>query len=299
MKEMNNRYKELLDMTTGEVIQVPAGFVDNRADYSIRHKNQDKAYQDRLQRAEDNFYWGMLPQIEALLKGNKLSLTSLGMLLVLGCQLQNDTDMLCTQKKTALIKQELIELTGTTDRTFERSIKELVECGVVYRQGTKKSPVYHVNQQFHFIGKNRQANQSVRIFKSGIVALKNSGLKLDEIGFIYAVLPFIDYKRCTLVKDRENGEEIENLHDVESLCEALNITKKTLLKYLKLSFVYSFKDGDFQVPIFGNFSACGSKKKAYTVNPLLLRRTIETDINYKRFESLADMFKIYRKRITE
>lgn len=111
------------------------------------------------------------------------------------------------------------------------------------------------------------------------------------------MLPLLAYDRCVLVKDRGNSEDnAENLHDISSLCEYIGITKRNLSKYLNMTFEYEFKDGRYRVPVFGKFSAGGSKVKAYIVNPIIVRRAVK-NVDYSKYDSLEAMFKIYRKKV--
>lgn len=296
----SNNYKELLDKETGEVIQLPANFIDNRQDYYIRHKSQDKAYKNKLQwaeRATENFYWSNLDNINVLLKKEKISMTALGLLLLLGCELNNGRTTLSTQKGRPLTTSELIDKTNTPRRTFIRAMDELETCGIIIVEGTARKPIYTINNEYHFVGRNPYANKSARTYIDGVTGLKEAGLSLSEIGFIYSVLPLLAYNRCVLVKDRNNNEEdTNNLHDISSLCEYLGMTRNVLSKYLKMTFEYQFKEGRYKLPVFGKFSAGGSRVNAYLINPVIIRRAVK-DVDYRVFESLEDIFKIYRKKI--
>lgn len=297
---MAKDYKELLDTETGELITVPTGYVENQKNYYIRHKNQDEAFKKQLQRAEratENSYWNNLDNISSLLKEEKISMSALGLLLLLCCRLNNADNTLATQKGRPLSTAELMNMTNTPRRTFIRAMDELKACGIVITEGTPKKPVYIINSNYHFVGRNPQANKSARTYVDGVKALKEAGLSLSEIGFIYAVLPLLAYNRCVLVKDRSNSEDdIDNLHDISSLCEYLGMTRNVLSKYLKMTFEYEFKEGCYKVPVFGKFSAGGSRVNAYLINPVIIRRAVK-NVDYRVFESLEDMFKIYRKKI--
>lgn len=295
----DNRYTKIVDAYTGEIIILPTGYVDNPQEYYIRSRKQDEAFKKQLQktqRATENFYWGNLLNISNLMTEKKLSTSALGLLLLLCCYLQNGSDILCTQKKTPYTIAELIELTGVPKRTFVRAMDELQTHVIIINEGTARKPVFKVDNQYHFVGVNKQANTSVRIYKDGIKALQASGLTLNEIGFIYAILPLIDFNRCVLVKDFTSGEELDNLHSIESLCEYLGISRNVLSKYMSMTFNYTFKDGQYKVPVFGVFKAYGSKTNSYLVNPVLLRRAVK-DVDYQKFSNLEDMFRIYSKKI--
>lgn len=292
-------YRDLVDLSTGECIKVPESFVENREDYYIRSRKQDEAYKkksNKPMRVTEHFYWGNLLNISNLIKEKRLSTSALGLLLLLCCYLQNGSDILCTQKKTPYTTAELIELTGVPKRTFVRAIDELQTHGIITNDGTARKPVFKVDSQYHFVGVNKQANTSVRIYKEGIRVLQASGLTLNEIGFIYAILPLIDYNRCVLVKDFTAGEELVNLHSIDSLCEYLGMSRRNLNNYLSMTFKNTFIDGQYKVPVFGVFKAYGSKTNSYLVNPLLLRRAVK-DIDYQKFSNLEEMFKIYGERV--
>lgn len=300
MNNNNDRYREVIDMTTGEVIHLPTGFVENRQDYYIRSKAQDEAYKQRVQkagRAAENFYWNNLDNISLLLQEKKISMTALGLLLLLCCELNNGYNTLSTQKSRPLSTAELMNKTNTPRMTFIRAMDELKTCGIVKTMGTPKKPIYTINSNYHFVGRNTQANKSSRTYIDGVKALQEAGLSLSEIGFIYAVLPLLAYDRCVLVKDRNNSEDnIDNLHDISSLCDYLGLSRNVLSKYLKMTFEYEFKEGRYKVPVFGKFSTGISRVNAYLINPVIIRRAVK-DVDYQRFDSLEDMFKIYRQKV--
>lgn len=224
-------------------------------------------------------------------------MTALGLLLLLGCELNNGRTTLSTQKGRPLTTSELIDKTNTPRRTFIRAMDELKTCGIIIVEGTERKPIHTINNEYHFVGRNPHANKSARTYIDGVKGLKESGLSLSEIGFIYAVLPLLAYNKCVLVKDRNNNEEdTNNLHDISSLCDYLGMTRNVLSKYLKMTFEYKFKEGRCKVPVFGKFSAGGSRVNAYVINPVIIRRAVK-DVDYRVFESLEDMFKIYRKKI--
>jgi len=262
MANSNGNCREVYDRVTGEIFTLPIGFIDNRQDYYIRSKKQDEAFKQHLQksqmleRASENFYWSNLSNISTLMSEKKLSTSALGLLMILGCHLNNGSDVLCTQKKTPYTTAELVDLTDVPKRTFVRAMNELKACGVVIVEGTARKLVYTINSNYHFVGRNPQANKSARTYVNGVKALQEAGLSLSEIGFVYAVLPLLAYDRCVLVKDRDNGEDdTDNLHDISSLCEYLGLTRNIIAKYLKMTFEYEFSEGRYEVPVFGKFSA--------------------------------------------
>lgn len=294
-----NEYGELVYMPTGEVITVPQDFIDNRQDYYVRSRKQDEAYKkklNKLTRATEHFYWSNLLNINKLITEKKLSTSALGLLLLLCCQLQNGSDILCTQKRTPYNITELTELTGIPKRTFVRAMDELQAYGIIVNEGTSRKPVFKVDSQYHFTGINKQANITVRIYKDGIKPLQSSGLTLNEIGFIYGILPLIDFNSCVLIKDFTAGDKLDNLHSIDSLCEYLGMKRRTLTNYLSMIFKYTFKDGQYKVPVFGVFKAYGSKPNSYSVNPLILRRSVN-DIDYQKFSNIEGMFRIYREKL--
>lgn len=244
------KYIKVIDEETGVVGQILADYIENPHDYILRSRKQDQAYKDslkRLERATENFYWSNLDNISTLMAEKKLSTSALGLLLLLGCHLQNGSGILCNQKRNPYTTAQLVDLTGVPKRTFVRAMNELKACGITMVEGTAKKPVYKLNTNYHFVGSNPEASKSARTYVNGVKALQESGLSLSEIGFIYAVLPLLAYNRCVLVKersqDRGTGEELDNLHDISSLCEYIGITRRNLLNYLNMTFEYEFKDG--------------------------------------------------------
>lgn len=126
-----------------------------------------------------------------------------------------------------------------TVSSFNLKCEELKSHKIVINNGTKKEPIYTVDMKYHFIGTNNQASHSVRAYKDGIRALKDSGLTLNKIGFLYSVIPLLEFNRCALVKDKNKGVDVNNLHSKDSLCKLyLGISKRTLSTYLSMTFEY-------------------------------------------------------------
>lgn len=135
----------------------------------------------------------------------------------------------------------------------------------------------------------------VRIYKEGIQAMIKSGLKLENIGFLYLVLHCVDYSSCTIVNDPFAEFPVPLTY--QEIGEKLGLTRSTLNKYLTMCFEYSFGKDErrdkYLLKVFGKFDG---GKKAYCINPIILRRcaTLKGVIEYNQLE---EIFKITGKII--
>lgn len=201
--------------------------------------------------------------------------------------------------KPLLTCSDLKELLKLKDRNFSKITKELKDVELLIVEGRGKNQKYKLNPQFHIRGKlPEDIIEVVRIQNRGIRALyEESNIKLDTIGFIYLILPYVSYKNCVLVKDVNKPDDLDNALSLEDLYKEIGMTEKTAKKYLKLKFHYKFPEGVYEIPAFVWITNPSyPKKKATMVHPILIRRNEEVtgEIHYS---DLSIIFKMMGKKI--
>lgn len=124
------------------------------------------------------------------------------------------------------------------EKTFEKLIKELKDCGVLIVEGdNRKKQIFKINPDYHYIVKAEgKITNLARVQKYGFNRLyEDSSIKLDIICFLYLLIPYLSYENCTLVKDVNRPADFENGISIEELTQELNMDKRTIQKYLKMA----------------------------------------------------------------
>lgn len=298
----DSRYRDLVDMTTGEVIAVPTGYVDNQGDYSIIHKRQSIHQIKWRENGNNQFTFAIQDNVKELLVTEKVTLTSLGALLVLLPYLDTDgylKKMSGAKDKPLLTREEIISLLKVSSENFKKILSCLKVSELLSVEGTKGNQIFKVNSRFHLRGKLPIGlDKIVRIQNRGIVTAFDGGnVKLDQLGFLYMLIPYLSYNNCRLVKDVNGSDDVENALSITELAENLGLTVKTVEKYLKFKIEYKFKDGLYKVPMAISFNAYGEKnKKSILVNPIFYRRNMDVTGEIM-FNNLDIYFKNASKKV--
>lgn len=290
--------KEELQMAKDEYYNTDTGEIINLNDYVKKedlHKRKE-GYQRYLDILNNKFYWGNMQNIKTLLEQNKIKLSTLGAILVLGAYINHQDTLICKadDKKTPYTAKEIREnILKISKPTFKRFVKECKSTGILIIEGKGNNASFKLNKDFHFVGRqesNEMSSKMVRIYKDGVISMYRSGLSLDDIGFIYLVLPYVDYKNCTIVNEpfSENSRGLT----YREIGDLLKFSRGTLSKHLNVTFEHDFGKGrysnKYKVNVFGKFIAGTDGKYAFCVNPIILRRCTKQKgtIKYDELESI-------------
>lgn len=270
--------KEVVDITTGEIVYLPDDYSPET--HEIRNRKQLEYQKNWREHGNNQFTFALQDNIKELLSTNKLNLTALGAVLVLLPYLDIDGYLKkrTVEDKPYITRNELLIILKLTAPTFERVLKSLKDCGILEVEGTRNNQRFKVNPSYHLRGKLPEGlDRVVRVQNRGIKSAfeeGNSDVKLDQLGFLYLLIPHLSYNNCRLVKDINGSEDIDNALSVTELAERIGLTVKTVEKYLKFKIVYKFKEGLFRVPLALSFCAYGEKnKKSIIINPVFYRRS--------------------------
>jgi hypothetical protein len=293
---MNLNIQEFVNLLTGEAIILDG----DTSEYSIRKnidiQKQSEGFKKYLSKGKQNpFYWGDMVNVESLLEQNKITLTIFGGILLLSCYVNHDSTLICKadRLKTPYTRNEIKEILGMKETTFKNFLSQSIKVGLLIVDKSGRNSVFRLNNEYHFIGKvkeKQKCKEMVRVYKEGILSMYNSGLTLNYIGFVYLILPYVDYTSCTLVN--EPFAENQRPLTYKELGVKLNFTRATLRKYLEMTFVHNFGNGkvkdNYRLRVFGKFEA---GKTVYCVNPIILRRCA-TQIGIIEYSQLDDVFKV-------
>lgn len=277
-----------VNQSTGEIISF------DPETQVIKSKAQLNKQRANITARQNPWSWANMENIKQFLAENKLSLTALGAILVLASNIGYDGYLRKqTKSDDCLTRVEIQKKLKLGDSTFKKLIRELKDCGMLIVEGeSQKKQIYKLNTAYHSVGKVESTVENLaRIQKYGFNRLfEENNVKLDQIGFLYLLIPYLSYENCTLVKDVKKPTDLINALSVGELANELNMDKRTLNKYLKVEFNYQLKNGYYRMPIVAMFKKPSDKKELIIVNPVLFRRRKGFFDNI-RYEELEEAFK--------
>lgn len=146
------------------------------------------------------------------------------------------------------------------DRTFAKFLSSMKK----YKLLEEQKGVFRLNKQYIFVGKNTNADKCARGYRRGMGCLKNSNLSLGQIGFLFLIIPYLDYEECKLVRKED---QILLQKDLEAV---LGLSKATIRKYLETVFLYkrTKSSNGIKLRMFMKMSRGG-----IYVNPIIIRRS--------------------------
>lgn len=283
-----NPENNFLNHSTGEIINF------DPETQVIKSKAQVNKQRANITARQNPWSWANMGNIKQFLADNKLSLTSLGAILVLSSSIGYD-GYLRKQTKTddCLTRTEIQKKLKLGEKTFDKLLKDLKDCGMLIAEGeNRKKQVFKLNTAYHSVGKVEGNIQDLaRVQKYGFNRLfEENNIKLDQIGFLYMLIPYLSYDNCTLVRDTKKPTNLTNALSVTELATELGMDKRTVNKYLKVEFNYQLKNGYYRMPVVALFRKPSEKKEMIIVNPVLFRRR-KGFFDNVRYEELEEVFK--------
>lgn len=287
--------QEVRNHITGEIIFLPDDYSPEK--YEIRNIKQVEFQKNWRERGSNQFTFAFQDNIRELLSTGKLTLTSIGAVLVLLPYLDEDGYLKrrTVKGKPYITRHEIITILRLPNSSFERVLRSLKETGIIDVDGTRNRQKFRINKLYHLRGTlPGKVNKVVRVQNRGVKSAYEEGdsiVKLDQIGFLYLLIPHLSYDNCRLVKDINGPEDISNALTITELSERLGLSVKTVEKYLKFKITFKFRDGLYKVPVALSFNSVGNKnRKSVIINPILFRRNKEIDGEI-RFRDLLTCFK--------
>ena len=259
--------KEFMDIETGEIIEISSYRTKGQED-----KVRQKMYRDAQGEEKHPFYFA---KMETAKEADKmLSMKDLGYFLVMQSYISYDNMLkMENDSKLPMTKPELMQvLKIKKPHTINALVKKLVELGMVTED---KVELYGKEYKAFFISKEycfrKDANSRASLKKTAKVFIDNlkelyaeDKIKPAEIGFIYRVIPFVNYHHNLITA---NPYEVDASKDeyltVEQLAEALGVQDKEVSK--KVSALYW---GDMAV--FARIKR--GRETILKVNPLIVYR---------------------------
>ncbi len=203
----------VIDVETGE---------DLSQDYTLRHRNQDDAYQRKqmVERASErrsqkryvNCYHEPIKDVTQTLKLNEL-----GALIKLLPYLRFNGNGLLEAQGKPMTAKDIAKAVGKSERATKSILSGLIAEGVIVKEGERKGTKYYVAERFHTIGYTLEGQAFTKLYQKE-TRLRADKLSIQEAGLLYKMLPYFHYQSyylCANPDADENEEELDHLNQAQ------------------------------------------------------------------------------------
>jgi hypothetical protein len=241
------------------VVNVETG-EDLSQDYTIRHRNQDRAYIAKQAGRTADFTVTNMRNIHEVY--NVLTTTQCGYLMRLQCNVSYDGNVLVNADKTPMTKRDMMEALQLEKKrsSFYNFFGACVEHGIIIENA---DGTYSMNERYHFKG----AFNDQYVVKAYTAKIKRvyREVKAADIGLIYRMLPFVHYETNALCANPFEQDPLKiRWFNRKELAEAIDVAPETLGRRLpKMKF-----DGEYVVARI----KVGNEPERYTFNPRVFYR---------------------------
>ncbi|WP_350303581.1 hypothetical protein [Bacillus pumilus] len=250
---MNQNQPRIIDVNTGE---------DLSGVYSLRHRNQDAAFRQHLNKTEDRreFTNAEMPNINEVY--DVLTTAQCGYLMLLQCYVDYGGLLIkSSHDKTPMGTSDMMDVLQLTKKrqTFYDFIAAAVQHDII----RKNDAGYSVNERYHFKG-NFRSPHVVKIYSAKIKRVY-SEVKATDIGLIYRMLPYIHFDTNALCENpNESNPRAIRWFSRAGLAAAIGVVPDTLGRRLKaMKFGSEYVIARVKV---------GSEPERYTFNPNVFYR---------------------------
>jgi predicted transcriptional regulator len=267
----------VVDIDTGE---------DLSQEYTLRHRNQDEAYHRKqmIDRANEvrsqkhyvNCYHGPIKDVTQTLKLNEL-----GALIKLLPYLRFKGAGLLETKGKPMTAKDIAKAIGKSERMAKGIIANLIEEGILVKEGERKGVKYFVAEHFHTIGYTLEGQAFTKLYQRE-TRLRADKLSIQEAGLLYKIIPYFHYQTyflCANPDANQKTEELVHLNQAQ-LADKINESRETVKRGINSLMTQGF------VMKISSFNT-----SRILVNPDVMFRaeyeTAHTDVVRKQFDELA------------
>ena len=258
-KKKDKPFKELLDMTTGEVKEVT----------SYRTHQQEVGYEKKVEKDDTlKEYESLSGRNFSFWKSDNMSdykcaeeeLRVFGAIIKLSAYLPMD----CSNMLHFKTQNEIADAIGVSRVQTNEIIQKAISIDLI-----KVDNGYYLNPDIVYRGKLNEEINAVKLYHKSI---KRFDMSLSNIGFLFVILPYISYDHWILALNPES----QNLEDIigmnaNNIAEATGFNRSTVIRKINtMTFDY---DG-CRMSVFGEFKNPVNGKRYMVVNPMLISRKI-------------------------
>jgi predicted transcriptional regulator len=259
---------------------------DVSQDYTLRHRNQDEAFKRKqmVDRANEfrsqkhyvNCYHGPIKDVTQTLKLNEL-----GALIKLLPFLRFKGDGLLELKGKPMTAKDIAKAIGKSERMAKGIIANLLEEGILVKEGERKGVKYFVAERFHTIGYTLEGQAFTKLYQRE-TRLRADKLSIQEAGLLYKIIPYFHYQTyflCANPDANEKTEDLEHLNQAQ-LADLIHESRETVKRGVNSLMAQGF------VMKISSYNT-----SRILVNPDVMFRseyeTAHTDVVRKQFVELA------------
>lgn len=268
------------------VINIETG-EDKSLDYSLRHRNQDQAFQDvqekeRYKEATIGKRWvaGYHDPISNVL--NVLTLIESGAIVKLLPYLRFKADGKLIKDGKPLMQKDIQRIFKRGKKATRDILHRLEELGIITVIKEGRSNVYYISANFHTIGNVREGEKFTKLYQVKTQEIVED-LDLSEVGLLYKILPFFHYEEYYLCanpneKDPDIIQHLNREQLAEAISHDIDTVTDSVRKLQNKGALLSTKSG---------------RTVRYLVHPdLMFRQSKETDWTH----SVRKLFSQHRKK---
>jgi len=270
--------RALIDTETGEKV------ADDVASY--RTARQQEAY-EKHKEIENYKLRGTRPFIGCFHDSIKeatphLSLTESGAVMKLLLYMKMNSKGLLQKGGEPLKQIDIRKILGKGRTQTAEIVKKLEYLSILVPDRKGRSKLFYMSEEFHIMGKGAGKRYFTKLLTSKLREVVDD-LKLEQLGFLYKVLPYFHFDTCVLSHNPNEREEKKILHmNRKELAAAINYDVDnitTLVKQLR-------KKGLIM-------TTNSSGNVLYYVHPDLMYRQAN-DGNLSKYDALRAMFKAHQ-----
>lgn len=253
---MSNRLG-VVNLDTGELHR------ELKDDDRITTKEQREFYKKRVNvKYEGKFVNNMDKNLKEV--SDKLTLSQLGLFASL-FRFMDFKDKRLKHDGRNLTKTTISKILGLNYHTTNKQLKGLVDSDLLIAHKVGNHNEYEINDSFVFIGKFLKKEFSTKIFTVKFAEMTD-GMKLNEIGLFYRLIPYVNTERYVLCYNPYETD-VDGINAIQTYTEIANIVGVDRSHISKLM----NKIGSKYLII----NVAAGKNNVFVVNPELVSRKPE------------------------
>jgi len=212
--------RRLLDLETNDVIEVESIRTPKQHEAWLKQQQRKKA----IERGRDEPHVGCFQDPIKEVTPH-LTLTQCGALIKLLLHMKMSNGGLLMKNKVPLSLTDIQKILGKGRTQTSAIVEKLEILSIINSQKEGRSKHFYINEKYHVMGKHPKRKGKRYFIKLYIDKLGGmvDDLTLEELGFLYKILPYCHYYNFYLVHNPKDGDfaKIEHMNRKE-LAAAIN-----------------------------------------------------------------------------
>ncbi|MFC5602439.1 hypothetical protein [Sporosarcina koreensis] len=267
----------IVNIETGEIINDVASFRTRKQQVSYEKIKRFQNYKLMDSRRFVQCYHDPIKQVSS-----NLSLSECGAIMKLLVHVQFNSGGLLQKDGEPLKQRDLELILGRSKRQVATIISSLEYASIIKATKNGRSKLFYINEKFHMKGKRLKKIYFTKLLSKKLKEIAEE-LRLEELGFLYKVLPYFHFQTCALAHNPNEEEEdrIKYMNRRE-LSTAVGYTEDNVTLLVK-----KLRNKGLVMSI----NSCGNV--LYYIHPdLMFRQT--NDGNSERFNALRALFEAHK-----